>query len=283
MLDNFLKMIKIIFISDIVGKIGRQAVAQYLPKLKKQYAPDLVIANAENLAHGIGFTGKTLEDVRSAGIDIFTSGNHAWKKAGSDEILNDPNWNIIRPANYKAKKSGVGFKEVTLTGKKKSDKKIGEIKLFVVNLLGRVFIEEKLESPFVVMESIIKDNPGALFLVDFHGEATSEKTAFANYFDGQITAVIGTHTHVQTSDERILGGGTAFITDAGMVGYHDSVIGANKEQIYNLFLETGKSSKKHDVPEAGECQFNGVYLEIDEKNGKAKKIKRLNKILKIKQ
>ncbi|MFA5048082.1 MAG: TIGR00282 family metallophosphoesterase [Patescibacteria group bacterium] len=266
-------MIKIIFIADIVGKIGRKAVAEYLPKLKKQYQPDLVIANAENLAHGIGFTRKTLDEMREVGVDFFTSGNHAWKKAGSDEVLDDKNFPIIRPDNYADKRSGVGYRAI----------KIGVNKLIVVNLLGQVFITDDLLSPFQSMEKVLKKEKEAIFIVDFHGEATSEKIAFAQYFNGKIAAVIGTHTHVLTADARILSSGTGFITDAGMVGYYDSIIGADKGQIFNLFLSSGKSSKKHDLPEVGECLFNGVYLEVDEKSAQTVKIKAINKVINIKK
>lgn len=264
-------MIKILFLADIVGKIGRNAVKRELPKLKKKFKPDLVIANAENLAHGIGFTAKTLQEMLDAGVDFFTSGNHTWKKAGADEILNQKNPFIIRPANYPAKKSGVGYKLF----------KIGQSKLIVVNLLGKVFIPDEVACPFKTMEKIIKKQGKALYFVDFHAEATSEKVAFANYFAGRMAAIIGTHTHVATADERILVPGTAYITDAGMIGYYDSVIGANKDQIYNLFLATGKSSKKHDLPDSGLAQFDAVYVEIENKSKKAVKIKRINKIIKV--
>ncbi len=266
-------MIKIIFIADIVGKIGRRAVEEYLPTLKKELKPDLVIANAENLAHGTGFTQKTLDEMTAAGVDIFTSGNHAWKKGSADEILDADKPVVIRPANYPSKKSGLGYIEI----------KIGQNKLIVVNLLGEVFIEEKVASPFKSMERIlakIRDEK-ALYFVDFHAEATSEKIAFAQYFDGKLAAVIGTHTHVPTADERILNQGTGYITDAGMVGYYDSVIGADKNQVFNGFLNTGKSSGKHDLPDTGDCQFNAVYLELDEKKKTTTKIQRINKIVKI--
>ena len=265
-------MIKIIFLADIVGKVGRRAVQQYLPKLKRQYHPDLVIANAENLAHGVGFTRSTLAEMSAAGVDFFTSGNHAWKKANSDEILDERNALVIRPANYMEKKSGRGFKLL----------KIGQNKIIVVNLLGRVFIPEKLDCPFRVMEKILARHPKAVAIVDFHGEATSEKVAFGQYFAGQVAAVIGTHTHVPTADERIIAPGTAFITDAGMIGLADSVIGADKRTIWQMFLGHGKSSGKHDLPDSGPCEFDAVYLEIDEKSSQAKKIKRLNKIIEVK-
>lgn len=270
-------MIKILFIADIVGKIGRNAVKQELSKLKKEFRPDIVIANAENLAHGIGATQKTLSEMKEAGIDAFTSGNHIWEKGGSDEMLNDPKNRLIRPANYPAKLAGAGH--ISLP--------VGEIKLNVVNLMGKVFYgwekekKEVLHDPFKTLDKIISQDRQGIYLVDFHAEATSEKAALANYFDGRISAVIGTHTHVQTADEKILSGGTGFITDAGMVGYYDSVIGSDKQQIYHLFLKTGQSSKKHDLPSQGLATFNAVYLEIDEKTRKTVKIERINKSVNV--
>lgn len=271
-------MIRILFIADIVGKIGRNAVKQELPRLKRKYKPDVIIANAENLAHGIGATQKTIDEIKTAGIDAFTSGNHIWEKAGSDEMLNDEHNKLIRPANYPSKMSGHGQLELNL----------GENKLIVVNLMGRVFYDcgehkrEVLHDPFKTLEKIIASDRRAIYFVDFHAEATSEKIALANYFDGRVAVVIGTHTHVQTADERILGKGTAYISDGGMVGYADSVIGADKQQIYNLFLKTGQTSKKHDVPSTGEAVFNAVYLEVNEKTGKAVEIERINETIEVK-
>jgi metallophosphoesterase (TIGR00282 family) len=268
-------MIKVLFISDIVGKIGRNAVRQYLPTLEKKYRPDLVIANAENLAHGIGATQKTLDEMKEAGISAFTSGNHIWEKGGSEEMLDNEQNYLVRPANYPAKKAGRGEIQIN----------IGEIKLNVVNLIGRVFYgwekekKEVLHDPFKILDKIVSANRDGLYLVDFHAEATSEKVALANYFDGRVAAIIGTHTHAQTADERILENGTGFISDAGMVGYYDSVIGADKQQIYHLFLKTGQSSKKHDLPSTGLAVFNAVYLEIDEKSRKTKRIERINELV----
>lgn len=263
--------IKVIFIADVIGKIGRGALLEYLPKLKIKYRPDLVLANAENIAHGIGFTQKTLNEALLAGVDFFTSGNHAWSKAGSDDILNKKPPLVIRPLNYKGKKSGVGYQEI----------KIGQNKLIVLNLMGQVFIPDKLSSPFKSLAQIVKKHKDHIIIVDFHAEATSEKNALAQYFDGQVAAVLGTHTHVPTADQKILPQGTGYVTDIGMVGYYDSVIGAKKEQIFNLFLEKGQSSKKHDLPDYGQCQFNAIYLEIDVQTKKTIKIKRLDKIIKI--
>jgi metallophosphoesterase (TIGR00282 family) len=273
LLDKLLvTMVKIIFIGDVIGKIGRRALAKHLPVLKEKYKPDVVIANAENIAHGIGFTVNTLAEASAAGVDVFTSGNHTWGKSGSDKILNQKPPIIIRPANHIGRKSGVGKVEIN----------IGQNKLIVINLLGKVFISENLHSPFKVLEKLLKKHKNDMVLVDFHAEATSEKNALGQYFDGRVSAVLGTHTHVPTADNRVLAGGTGYITDIGMVGYYDSVIGSRKDQIFNLFLEKGKSSKKHDAPDIGKCQFNAVYLEIDPKTNKTTKIKRLDKIVNIK-
>lgn len=266
------KKIKLIFLGDIIGKIGRKAVKQYLPKLIKKYKPNLIVANAENIAHGIGFTQKTLDEVKETGVDIFTSGNHAWKKAGSDDILDKKNSEIIRPNNYK-QKSGSGIKKL----------EVAENKIIMVNLLGEVFMNEEVKSPFKNLKAIInKYGKKNIIIVDFHAEATSEKAAMANYFDGQISAVLGTHTHVPTCDHRILDQGTGFVTDVGMIGYYDSIIGSDKQSIFNLFLNSGKTNKKHDLPEAGPCQFNAIYLEIDPETKRTEIIKRIDKIIKVK-
>lgn len=274
-------MIKIIFLGDIIGRIGRRAVSQYLPKIRKQYKPDLVIANVENLAHGIGFTRQTLAELKTAGVNFFTSGNHAWSKNGADEILDDVGLPIIRPANYSAKKSGFGYKQVDLSARRKLAKKISQNKLMVVNLLGRVFISEEVTCPFKQLDKIINKHKKSLFIVDFHAEATSEKIAFGHYFDGRVAAILGTHTHVPTADQTILPQGTGYVTDVGMIGYYDSVIGANKQRIIETFLNRAKGANKHDLPISGLCQFNAIYLEINAKTQKTVKIKRLDKIINI--
>jgi len=165
---------------------------------------------------------------------------------------------------------------------------LGEIKLNVVNLQGKVYYgwdkeeEEVLYVRFKILEEIIANDRQAIYFVDFHADATSEKIALATYFDGRVAAVVGTHTHVQTADERILEHGTGFITDAGMVGYYDSIIGADKQQIWNLFFHIGQSSKKHDLPAVGTTLINAVYLEIDEKTKHSVKIERIREIIEVK-
>jgi 2',3'-cyclic-nucleotide 2'-phosphodiesterase len=266
-------MIKVIFLADIVGKIGRKAVSKHLPKLKQKYKPDLVIANVENLAHGVGFSDWAIEEMVEAGVDVMTSGNHAWKKAGADDILDADDSMVIRPANYSNDYSGEGIMEF----------KIGSNKVIVINLLGRVFMVDEVNCPFKTADKLLKGLKGdEIVIVDFHSEATSEQMALFHHLDSRVSAVIGTHTHVPTCDLRISKGGTAHVSDAGMIGYYDSVIGSDKGNVVKMFLGEGTGSKKHDVPDHGKCQFNSVYLEIDPKSGKAKKIERLDKIINIK-
>lgn len=271
-------MIKILFIPDIVGKLGRNAIKQELPKLKKKYRPDAVILNVENSAHGIGATQKIIDELKAVGIDAFTSGNHIWEKGGSDVMLDNPENKIVRPANYPAQNSGLGIIQIN----------IGENKLNVVNLQGKVFYgwnkdeKQHLHDPFKTLDKLIASDRQGLYLVDFHADATSEKTALATYFDGRVQAVLGTHTHIQTADERILAGGTAFITDAGSVMYADSIIGSDRQQVWNLFLKTGQTSKKHDLPATGTAIFNAIYLEINEQTRRAVKIERIYQVIEVK-
>lgn len=262
-------MIKILFFGDVVGKIGRQGLKKVLPKLRKKYNPDLVIANGENLAHGLGVTKKILLEMKNVGVDFFTSGNHIWRKKGIDEIFQDPEVKdyIIRPANWSEGVSGEGAKIL----------KVGKFSVLVINLMGRVFIEQDLDCPFRKLDKILseyKDKKINAILVDIHGEATSEKVALGWYSDGRVSAVLGTHTHVGTADAKILPLGTAYITDAGMVGAKDSVIGMRKEEPLAGFLT--QLPQAFEPPEQGEVIIGGVYLEIDPKTKKAKKIERVD-------
>jgi len=265
-------ILKIIFFGDIIGKIGRLAIKKVLPEIKQKYQPDLIIANAENLAHGVGITQKTIDEMIGAGIDFFTSGNHIWRKDEAKEILNQKKTVVIRPANYPPVTPGWGEKVL----------EIGLKKLLVVNLLGRVFMGEQLDCPFRKFDEIYKkyekENIGAI-LVDVHAEATSEKVALGHYLDGRAQAVIGTHTHVPTADAFITEKGTAYVTDAGMAGAKDSVIGIDKAKAIEMFLT--QMPLKHDIPEQGLAVVNSVYLEIDLKNKKAKKIERIDSLIEI--
>lgn len=265
--------LKILFFGDVVGKIGRKAIKKTLPQLKKELKPDLVIANAENLAHGLGATKKTLTEMREAGVDLFTSGNHVWCKEEIKDVLADNQIPILRPANYPEGTAGRGEKII----------KIGKYQLLVISLLGRVFIEEEnISCPFKTVDKVLAKHEGeklAGVIVDFHAEATSEKVALGWYLDGRVSAIIGTHTHVGTADQRLLLKGTAFLSDAGMTGARDSVIGLDRKEIINSFL-TGEAFS-HDLPETGWAIINSVLLTINPKNGRAVKIKRVDREIEI--
>lgn len=259
--------LKILFLGDIFGKIGRQGTKKILPELKSQYRPDFIFANAENLAHGRGVTESTLKELEELGINLFTSGNHVFDKEGSEKILNQKNPILIRPANYIGDVPGLGEKIV----------KVGQKSVLVLNLIGRVFFKEDFACPFQAADRLLqkyaKEKLNGI-IIDFHAEATSEKKAMGFYLDGKVSAVLGTHTHVQTADEMILADGTAYISDIGMTGPKDSVIGLDKETIINNFIY--QTTKSADVPEKGICLINGVYLEIDSKTQKAIKLERIN-------
>ncbi|MFA6553126.1 MAG: TIGR00282 family metallophosphoesterase [Patescibacteria group bacterium] len=266
------QQIKILFFGDVVGKPGRKALAAVLPGLKKELQPDLVVANAENIAHGVGITSKTMEECRQAGVDFFTSGNHAFKKPDALNIFADPDAPLIRPANFIDQQAGAGSRIVP----------IGKTSVLMVNLNGQVFIEEKFSSPFAAIDTILAQYQGADLagiFVDLHAEATSEKVAFGWYVDGRISAVIGTHTHVPTADETILPKGTAYITDAGMVGLKESVIGVDKEIILNNFTNTKTTA--HDIPDHGVCVVNAVLVSIDPITHRSTGIRRIYREISI--
>ncbi|MBU1037263.1 TIGR00282 family metallophosphoesterase [Patescibacteria group bacterium] len=260
---------KILFFGDVVGKISRLALARILPQLKKEYPADIVLANVENLAHGKGVTAKTLKELKDIGINGFTSGNHVWKKEKALEAAEQSNTILITPANDPRTPKGSGYKMV----------EIGSNKLFVINLLGRVFIkEEDLNCPFKEVERILASDlsqKASAILVDIHAEATSEKMAMGWFLDGRVSAIIGTHTHIPTADYRLLPQGSAYVTDVGMVGPVDSVLGVNKETIIKKFLT--EAPIIFDIPQQGEVEVNAVYLEVDEKSKLATKIEKINK------
>ncbi|MFN3396739.1 MAG: TIGR00282 family metallophosphoesterase [Thermodesulfovibrionales bacterium] len=253
---------KVLFIGDIVGKTGRLAVKSLLPLIINKYKIDIVIANGENAAGGFGITEKVASELFNYGIHILTSGNHIWDKKESIPYIGKES-RIIRPLNYPP---GVpGFGSITWAVR---DKKIG-----IINLSGRVFMSN-IDCPFRVGLSEIERlrEETNIIIIDLHAEATSEKIAFGYYVDGKVSAVIGTHTHVQTADEKILPGGTAYITDVGMTGPADSVIGIDKEQIIERFLL--QMPKKFETAKGGGI-FSAVVIEIEDDSGKASAIKRL--------
>jgi metallophosphoesterase (TIGR00282 family) len=255
--------VKILFIGDIIGKPGRQALSRELDRLVDRHSVDLVIANGENAAGGFGLTLETAKELFDMGVHCITSGNHIWdKKEQVPLVLADPR--IIRPANYPDGVPGTGSALFTTPG---------GVKIAVLNLEGRVFMKY-LECPFRYADREIKrlkmETP--LIFVDFHAEATSEKAALGWYLDGRVSAVIGTHTHVQTADERILTQGTAYMSDAGMTGSFDSVIGIGKEDAIRKFLT--QLPVKFEVPKK-DLRLNGVVVAIDETSGKALGIERI--------
>ena len=255
--------IKILFIGDIIGKPGRQALSRELHRLVDRYNADLVIANGENAAGGFGLTVDTARELFDMGIHCLTSGNHIWdKKEQVAQVLADPR--IIRPANYPAEVPGSGSTILVTPG---------GVKVAVLNLEGRVFMKN-LECPFRTadreIERLKQETP--IIFVDFHAEATSEKAALGWYLDGRASFVIGTHTHVQTADERVLTQGTAYMSDAGMTGSFDSVIGIGKEEAIRKFLT--QLPVKFEVPKR-DIRLNGAVVEIDAQSGQALSIERI--------
>ena len=256
--------VNILFIGDIVGKPGRQAIARELHRLVDRHRVDLVIANGENAAGGFGLTVDTAKELFEQGIQFFTSGNHIWDKKDALEYITREQ-RLIRPANYPPGTPGQGSAVV---------KTAGGVKVGVINLEGRVFMNN-LECPFRTADHELEklQQETSVIVVDFHAEATSEKSALGWYLDGRVSAVIGTHTHVQTADERILPGGTAFLTDAGMTGAFESVIGVRKDEPIQKFLT--QIPTKFEVAKK-DIRLNGVVISVDESNGRALAIERVN-------
>jgi len=258
---------KILFIGDIVGSPGREAVNKLLPGLKKEHKLDFVIANAENAAGGSGITQNVAKDLFDSGVDVLTSGDHIWKKREIFEFIEQEE-RILRPLNFPAGAPGRGF----AVFKTKDNRKIA-----VANVNGRVFMEA-LECPFkttlAAVEEILKET--TIIIVDIHAEATSEKVALGWYLDGKISALLGTHTHIQTADEKILPQGSAYLTDAGMTGPQDSVIGRRIEDVLERFITC--VPVRFEVAE-GNIQLQGAVLDIDDNTGKAKSIARIQKKL----
>jgi len=257
--------LKVLFIGDIVGRPGRNAVKAVLPKLREDEKIDLVFANCENMAAGSGVTFEKYKEMLLVGIDYFTSGNHIWDNRDIIQHLKDKDVKILRPANYPYDEPGEGTANI------KKDN------ICLSNLLGRVFIPTLVDDPFRTAKDIVESYPDCIHLIDFHAEATSEKVALGFYLDGKISALFGTHTHIQTADERILPKGTAYITDVGMCGPLDSVLGVKTDIIIQSFLTGLPQSHKVAV---GDCLFNAVLVSIDPASKKATAIKRINQIVK---
>ena len=257
----------LLFIADIVGQPGRRAIKELVPKLRQKYRLDLVVANGENSAGGSGITPQTAEEIFSSGVDIITCGDHLWDQKDVIQLLERES-RFVRPLNYPPGTPGQGSVLFKLDGLPP----VG-----IINLQGRTFMPP-LENPFhTVLAEVerLRQNTG-LILVDFHAEATSEKVAIARLLDGRVSAVIGTHTHVQTADEQIFPGGTAFLCDAGFTGPHESVIGREIEPIIKRFMTN--MPQKFEVAK-GRVLLQGAILDLDERSGRATRIERVSEPL----
>ncbi|PIR96842.1 MAG: TIGR00282 family metallophosphoesterase [Candidatus Doudnabacteria bacterium CG10_big_fil_rev_8_21_14_0_10_41_10] len=266
---------KILFFGDIVGRTGRIAITKVLPRLKKKYKIDLVVANGENAAHGTGLTLKTAQSIYDAGVDFITSGNHIFRRPEQiDELFAKFGEKLIRPMNFEGEYSGEGWGKIVVHGKE----------VIIANFHSQVFMETQFQgliaSPFKALDNFLQDQEkSAIIIVDFHSEATSEKRGFGFYADGRVTAVIGTHTHVQTADAQVLPKGTAYISDVGMCGSANSILGVDKDRAIQNFLGQKGSGEYYKETEEAEAGF--VVLEVDGKTGKVKSIKSFLEIVKV--
>jgi hypothetical protein len=260
--------VKILFIGDIVGEPGRRAVKILLPKLREDHALDFIIANGENSAGGSGITPKIAEELFSFDVDVITSGDHLWDQKEVMELLQNEK-RFLRPLNYPPEVPGSGSGIFEIQNSK--------LKIAVLNAQGRTFMPP-LENPFLLASEEVKRlrQQTKIIFVDFHAEATSEKIAFARMLDGQVSAVVGTHTHVQTADEQIFPGGTAYLSDAGFTGPHESVLGREIEPVLKKFL-TGMP-QRFDIAK-NTVLLHGAVIEIDDASGKALKIHRISEAI----
>jgi len=256
---------RLLFLGDVMAAPGLRVVNRYLPALREELNPDVVVANAENIAGGAGVTSETAAALLAAGVDVLTNGNHAWdKREAFDYIRREPR--LLRPHNYPAGSPGSGW-FVATTSK-------GE-RLGILNLMGLVYMHPSLACPFRAADEVLATKPQDLtaVFVDFHAEVTSEKHALAWYLDGRVSAVVGTHTHVPTADERLLPGGTAYLTDVGMCGCYDSVIGLDTAKAIRRFVD--KLPERYDIAD-GRATLCGALIDIDAIDGKATAIRRIS-------
>ena len=253
----------ILAVGDIVGSIGVKELQKMLPKIKKEHNIDFAIVNGENAAEGFGITEKNFKDIVSAGADCVTMGNHTWGKKEIFSFIDDPK--LIRPANYPKEVCGKGYNIYECKRKR----------IAVINALGRAETNIMIDNPFSVVKEIVNNikNKVDIIVVDFHAEATAEKKAMAYYLDGEITIIFGTHTHTQTADEQILEKGTAFISDIGMTGPKNGVIGMDRNVAFKRFV-TGLPERYRIA--VGEAMYNSILFEIDDNTNKVKNIKRIN-------
>jgi len=254
---------KVLAIGDLIGVAGINKLKTEIVKIKNQEHIDFIIVNGENSAEGMGITEKNFKEILSTNIDVITMGNHTWGKKDIFKFIDHPK--LLRPANYPKGVVGKGYGIYECLNKK----------IAVINLIGRVDINILSENPFIIARDIIEkiEKQVDMIFVDFHAEATAEKIAMGYFLDGKVTAVFGTHTHVQTADEKVLPKGTAYITDIGMTGPKNSVIGMDIEASIKRFVTT--LPEKYRIAE-GECIFNGVIFDVDEQKNRVRKVKRIN-------
>lgn len=253
----------ILFVGDVVGSPGREMVNEYLPKLKTHYRAHVTIVNGENSAGGRGITGAIYKQLLEAGANAVTLGNHAWDNRDIFECIADAKY-MTRPGNFPEGAPGTGL--VFL--------RVNDVEVAIINLQGRTFMPP-LDCPFKKADDLVKQAKERtnIIFVDFHAEATSEKQAMGWFLDGQVTAVVGTHTHVQTADARVLPAGTAYLTDVGMTGPYDEILGMGKEAVISRFITSLPT--RFEVPKKGRKQLNGCFIQIDKDTGKAKSIERI--------
>ncbi|MEK4554864.1 TIGR00282 family metallophosphoesterase [Jeotgalicoccus sp. FSL K6-3177] len=249
---------RILFIGDVVGKIGRRMIKNYLPGLKKEHNAHFTIVNGENAAHGKGITESTYKEILNGGADFITLGNHAFAKRDVYDLLNS-GVKMVRPANFPEGTPGDGSRVVNINGKK----------LLIVNLQARSFLEP-IENPFTVIDKILEENTYDAAFVDFHSETTSESIAMGYHLDGRVNAVVGTHTHVQTNDAARLPNGTVYITDVGMTGFKEGILGIRKDEVIRRFITN--LPERHVVPDEGKGVISGVIIDTDKKTIKNFKI-----------
>lgn len=254
---------KVLAVGDIVGENGLKKLKETLPQLVESENIDFVIVNAENSAGGMGITKQIFQDLVALKVDAITMGNHTWGKKDIFSFIDHPK--MIRPANYSKGVVGKGYRVYECKGKK----------IAVINLIGRTDIGVLSENPFLVVDGLLKEIQADYIFVDFHAEATAEKIAMKYYLDGKVTAVFGTHTHIQTADEEVTNLGTGYITDIGMTGPTESVIGMDVQVSIKRFVTS--LPERYKLAE-GKCELNGCIFEIDDENGRTKKVVRLNRL-----
>lgn len=263
---------KALIFGDIFGKPGREAVAKIIPLWKNEFFPDLVIGNGENLSHGKGISETTIGEMRNAGINVITGGNHSLEGKNAADLLNDERLPLTRPINFIASHPGRGFLRVMA----------GNTEVLVINAIATAHMRHHYDSPYPAIERVLKENDEGnktkVIIVDWHAETTSEKKALGHWLDGRVSLVYGTHTHIPTADEEILPRGTAYISDIGMTGAHHSIIGEDIDRRIAILVR--QEAIKPDVAAAPPYEINAILVDIDEASGRARSIERLRTVLK---